>query len=77
MIQCAPGNPNKGAQQLLKLLKDEGYGSIVLRKMNKMLVDDYPDRTVRDFMDDVYIRILEHLQESSVEWWIKSLVRTS
>lgn len=75
MIQCAPSNPNKGSQQLLKLIREDGYGSVVLRKMNKMLVDDYPDRTVRDFMDDVYIRILDNLQESSIDWWIKSLVR--
>lgn len=56
------------------LLTQGQYGLGCVKGIMDVLVANFPERVVCDFMDDVVVQILMNMKQQSVEWFIASLV---
>lgn len=67
-----PENNLAGRDNLIKLLSG-AYGLEVVKSIVQVLVNNFPQRVVCKFMDDVLINVITNLREQSVNWFIDSL----
>lgn len=68
-----PANQIVGIENLCKLIKQENYGLYCLKAMFEVFVNNYPDKVVCDFMDDVILQILAFLRNDSIQWFYHAL----
>lgn len=64
-------------KEALNLLLTQGnFGLACVKSMIQVLVANFPERVVCDFMDDVIIQILMNMRVQSIDWFIAALVDT-
>lgn len=68
-----PKNQIKGMPECMNLIVQGQYGAYCIGRMFGVLVCNYPDRVVVDFMDDVIIQVLSFMRQISVEWFTLAL----
>lgn len=71
-----PTNSLKNKDALTVLLTQNQYGLTVIKRMIEVLVQNFPERVVCDFMDDVIIQVLLNVRLVSVNWFIAALSET-
>lgn len=69
-------NVLKNKDTLVQLLTQGQFGLACVKSMIHVLVANFPERVVCDFMDDVFIQIILHIRLASVDWFIAALVDT-
>lgn len=69
MKQMNSENNLTGRDNLQELLVNQGVGFQVVNRMIKHVIDDYPERTIREFIDDVFMQVIANLRLISVEWF--------
>lgn len=70
----SPNHPIAGTQRCLHMLVNDGYGEVCVKKMFEVLVSNFPEKVLCDFMDDVFIQILINLRNYSDKWFIQALM---
>jgi hypothetical protein len=71
--QMNPESKVPGKESLNELLVNQGQGSQMVNTMVRHIIDDYPERIVRDFIEDVFIQVISNLRLISVEWFYNAL----
>ena len=66
-------NSVQGMANLLKLIVDDGYGSACLKGMFEVLVGNFPEQVICEFIDDVIINILLNVRPQSESWFMQAL----
>ena len=70
----SPKNQIKGMPECLDLIVKGGYGAFCIKRIFEVLVSNYPEKVLCDFMDDVIIQVIINLRPYSEEWFMQSLV---
>lgn len=70
---CQPGSQLRGASELLRIIAEENFGTLIISKMMQEFVTCYPQRIVRDFMDDVFMKAISLHQQNSIIWFSEAL----
>lgn len=63
----------EGKEKVFNMLVNNRYASESLKLMMNCIVEDYPSRIVRDYIEDVFTQVFKNLREPGVEWMTEAL----
>jgi hypothetical protein len=68
-----PKNQIDGILESQKLIVQGPYGAYCVKRMFEVWVNNFPDKVVVDFMDDVIIQILAFLRPVAIQWFVQAI----